>query len=162
LNSCVSSESNDPEFDEHSRNFGTLETATDKLLKESKAFIESCNCNTSPSHFIYRQADFFGFVAFFTTGAEHSANFASMFKPLKSEYDLAGKYPDALHTIKNVDAHRDLMEELKGSVQPELELIKGRIMGPTMEFKEVLKSVRKSITKRDHKVCSSSMSMILI
>jgi amphiphysin len=44
------------------------------------------------------------------------------------------------------------MEELKSAVAPELELIQSRVMGPVKEFQGVMKLIRKSITKRDHKV----------
>ena len=44
------------------------------------------------------------------------------------------------------------MEELRSTIGPELELIESRISGPTKEFQAVLKLIRKSITKREHKV----------
>ena len=34
-------ESNDPEFDDYSRRFGSLETAAEKLLKDTKAFTDA-------------------------------------------------------------------------------------------------------------------------
>jgi len=33
-------ESTDPEFEDYKRHFGTLENATEKLLKDAKTFIE--------------------------------------------------------------------------------------------------------------------------
>jgi len=44
------------------------------------------------------------------------------------------------------------MEELRSAVGPELELIESRIVGPTKELQQVMKTIRKSITKRDHKL----------
>lgn len=44
------------------------------------------------------------------------------------------------------------MEELKTAIVPELELIETRIMGPIKEFQGVMKLIRKSLTKREHKV----------
>ena len=41
---------------------------------------------------------------------------------------------------------------MKSSVVPELELIESRIVGPIKEFQGILKAIRKSITKRGHKV----------
>lgn len=38
---------------------------------------------------------------------------------------------------------------------PELELIESRIIGPIKEFQNILKSIRKSIAKREHKVCTA-------
>ena len=43
-------------------------------------------------------------------------------------------------------------EELKVSVAPELELIESRIVAPAKELQVVMKQIRKTITKRDHKV----------
>jgi amphiphysin len=47
------------------------------------------------------------------------------------------------------------MEEMRSSVAPELDLIDSRVVGPLKELQGVLKSVRKTITKRDHKVCDA-------
>jgi amphiphysin len=44
------------------------------------------------------------------------------------------------------------MEEMRSLIAPELELIESRIVGPTKELQSVMKLIRKSITKRDHKV----------
>ena len=41
---------------------------------------------------------------------------------------------------------------MKTLIAPELELIDGRIQGPTKELQSVLRHIRKSITKREHKV----------
>jgi hypothetical protein len=46
------------------------------------------------------------------------------------------------------------MEELQSAVAPELDLIESRISTPLREFQAVLKTIRKTITKRDHKVCA--------
>lgn len=73
-------------------------------------------------------------------------------RPIAGEYDLIGKNPDAAHTIKSVAKYESSMEELRAAVGPELELIESRIVGPTKEFQSVLKTIRKTITKRDHKV----------
>lgn len=48
------------------------------------------------------------------------------------------------------------MEEMKTLIAPELELIDSRIMGPTKELQSVMKIIRKTITKRDHKVDNPS------
>jgi amphiphysin len=45
------------------------------------------------------------------------------------------------------------MEEMRTLIAPELELIESRIVGPAKEFQTVLKTIRKTITKREHKVC---------
>jgi len=89
----------------------------------------------------------------FTAGAGFSTHFSTIFTPIAGEFDLIGKHPEADPTIKNVDKYFAVQEELRTAVSPELELIESRIIAPMKEFREVLKSIRKSITKRDHKVC---------
>jgi amphiphysin len=93
--------------------------------------------------------------ALFTNGASFSQHFATVFHPIAGEFDLLGKYPEATRTVKNVDKYETAMEELRSSISPELELIESRIVGPMKEFQSVLKIVRKTITKRDHKVCTA-------
>jgi len=44
------------------------------------------------------------------------------------------------------------MLEIKEVIVPELELIQSRILGPAKELQSVMKTIRKTITKRDHKV----------
>ena len=53
-----------------------------------------------------------------------------------------------------MDGYAATLEDLKSSVVPELELIESRIVGPIKEFQGILKAIRKSITKREHKVCA--------
>lgn len=69
-----------------------------------------------------------------------------------SEYDLIGKNPQAESTIKNIGQYRDLMEELRTALSPEIELIDSRIVLPAKDLTEILKKIRKTITKREHKV----------
>ncbi|KAI0079044.1 BAR-domain-containing protein [Panus rudis PR-1116 ss-1] len=129
----MSKKSSDPEFDDFARRFASIESATDKLLKDTKAFTEAVS-------------------NLFTYGSGFAAHFAVLFHPFTGEYDLMSKHPEAANTIKNVDAYEGAMEELKAAIVPELELIESRILGPIKELQSVLKSIRKSITKRDHKL----------
>jgi amphiphysin len=87
--------------------------------------------------------------------AEHNTatHLATVFSPIAGEYDLIGKNPDAAHTIRNVTKYETAMQELLELIRPELELIETRICGPVKELQSVMKTIRKSITKRDHKVC---------
>ncbi len=93
-----------------------------------------------------------GVTNLFSNGAAFATHFTTLFHPIAGEYDLLGKHPDAEHTVKSVDGYEGVMEELKGAIVPELELIEARIHGPIKELQGVLKLIRKSITKRDHKV----------
>lgn len=126
-------ESNDPEFDDYARRFSSLETAADKLLKDTKAFTEAVG-------------------NLFTSGAGFAQHFATIFHPVTGEMDLARKHPEAEHTIANVDQYEGVFDELKAAIVPELELIESRIIGPVKELQGILKLIRKSITKREHKV----------
>ena len=56
-----------------------------------------------------------------------------------------------------MDSYETSMEELRSAIAPELELIESRVLAPVKEFQGVLKMVRKSITKRDHKVRHSNI-----
>lgn len=69
---------------------------------------------------------------------------------------MIGNHPDAGHTIRNVEKYETAMEELRAVIAPELELIESRIVAPVQEYQTVLKTVRKTITKRDHKVGQAS------
>ena len=88
----------------------------------------------------------------FKAGVEFADHFIVLFSPITGEFDLAKQYPDSAITCENMASYQELMAELNLAVQPELELIQSRIVGPLKEFKEVVKAVRKSITKREHKV----------
>jgi amphiphysin len=75
-----------------------------------------------------------------------------LFQPIQGEASIIGKYPDADRNIRNITKYEATFEELKTLITPELELIDSRIGGPTKELQTVLKTIRKSITKREHKV----------
>jgi amphiphysin len=90
----------------------------------------------------------------FTSGTGFATHFTTLFNPIAGEYDLIGKHPEAALAVRSVDAFQSTMEELRSTIGPELELIESRVSGPTKEFQGVLKLIRKSITKREHKVCS--------
>ncbi len=91
-------------------------------------------------------------LGLFTCGAGYGTHFSAIMHPIAGEYDLLGKHPEASHTINSMDKYQNAMDELRASIGPELELIESRIMGPTKELQNILKMIRKSITKREHKV----------
>lgn len=91
-------------------------------------------------------------LAMFNAGVAFADHFIAIFSPLTGEFDLARQHPNSAVTFENMVPYQELMTELDHAVQPELELIQSRIIGPLKEFKEVVKAVRKSITKREHKV----------
>lgn len=129
----MSKKSIDPEFEDYARRFTSIEDATEKLIKDTKAYTESVS-------------------KLFTHGAQYAQHFATVFHPMPSEYNLEGKHPEAEHTIQNVDAYEAALQELKSALAPELELIESRILGPAKELQGVMKMIRKTITKREHKL----------
>jgi len=129
----MSKRSVDKDFEELNRNFTAIESSTDKILKDA--------------------AQFCGHVkAMFDAGVEFADHFVALFSPATGEFDIASQYPDSAATFENMGSYEELMAELNVSVQPELELIQSRVTGPLKEFKDVVKLVRKGITKREHKL----------
>ena len=87
------------------------------------------------------------------TGATGFGNrFNFLYSPLSGELSLDSKHPSADATIANTPVYAQHLDELRSAVGPELELIESRIVGPVKEFQGVLKVIRKTITKRDHKL----------
>jgi hypothetical protein len=156
-----------------------METAIEKLLKDSKKFNENVlgGCSTlalahitnpyfvSPS--ILHYTDILKWssrdAALLVSGAKFAEHFGSIFHPLVGEYDLIGKHPNAEKTIRHVDQYMACMQELKETLSPELELIETRVIAPAKELQTVMKAIHKSITKREHKVrCLTSRRVRLI
>ncbi|KAA1468436.1 BAR-domain-containing protein [Dentipellis sp. KUC8613] len=129
----MSKKSADPEFDEYQRNFTTLEAETEKFVKNTKAFSDAVN-------------------SLFTSGSNFAQHFSTVFHPIGSEFDLLGKHPQAANTLKNVDDYQVALEELRTTIAPELELISSRVLAPVKELQGVMKTIRKMITKREHKL----------
>lgn len=129
----MSKKSTDPEFDDWHKQFQGIEAGTDKLLKDTKAFTEAV-------------------TTLFTAGSGWGTHFSTIYEPLSGEYDLIGKNPDSARTIRNASKHAGHMDELRELIAPELELIQTRIYAPIKEFQTIVKTIRKSIVKRDHKL----------
>ncbi|TFY57568.1 hypothetical protein EVG20_g8496 [Dentipellis fragilis] len=129
----MSKKSADPEFDEYQRNFTTLEAETEKFVKNTKAFSDSVN-------------------SLFTSGSNFAQHFSTVFHPIGSEFDLLAKHPQAANTLKNVDDYQVALEELRTTIAPELELISSRVLAPVKELQGVMKTIRKMIAKREHKL----------
>lgn len=90
--------------------------------------------------------------ALFTNGHGFASHFSILFQPIAGEYDLLGKHPNAEQTIRSVPKHETAMEEMKSLVTPELELIESRVLAPAKELQTIMKQIRKTMTKREHKV----------
>ncbi|KAH8917367.1 BAR-domain-containing protein [Atractiella rhizophila] len=132
----MSSKSTDAEFNELNRKFTAIEDYSNKLIKDSTAFRDAVN------NMMSSQSDF-------------AAVFAVLLSPLDSSESLSAltsRHPQAADTLKNIDNYNTIMEGLKQSVLPEIELIDTRILAPLKEYQEICKKIRKAITKRDHKL----------
>lgn len=126
-----------------------LEEAAGKLLKDSQTFRDSvtsayrCPAKMRPANLAR--------AAMLTSSAAFSTAFQTVFSPIGSDYDLDRKFPSIAETIRTMSAYQSDMGELRDALSPELELIDSRILAPIKEYIEVLKRIRKAITKRDHK-----------
>jgi len=118
---------------EYERQFATVEQAAEKIIKDTKAFSTAV-------------------LSLFTSGAGFATHFAVIFQPIQGEISITGKYPEADHNLQSVPQYEAMFDELKTLITPELELIDSRIGGPTKELQSVLRLIRKSITKREHKL----------
>ncbi|TEB39139.1 BAR-domain-containing protein, partial [Coprinellus micaceus] len=129
----MSKKSTDPEFDDWHRQFQGIEAGTEKLIKDTKAFTEAV-------------------TTLFTAGSSWATHYATVFEPMAGEYDLIGKHPDSARTVRNATKYSGHMEELRALIAPELELIQTRVSEPVKEFQTIVKTIRKTIVKRDHKL----------
>lgn len=86
------------------------------------------------------------------SGASFGTSFSTLFHPIGSEIDIEGRHPSAAATISNITHYQQMMEELRETLTPEIDLIESRIVAPVKDFEAILKAIRKNITKRDHKL----------
>ena len=101
------------------------------------------------------------------SGSSFGGSLATLFSPMGAEFNLAQKHPNAEVTVQNIAVYQQAMEELRGkylpthrvscwyhtdTLAPELELIESRIVSPCKELQEICKKIRKTATKRDHKL----------
>jgi len=78
---------------------------------------------------------------------------AEIYKPISGVMSdpETTKIEGSLEGIKACEQYQQVVEELKASLAPELEMIETRIIRPVDELMEVIKLIRKTATKRDHK-----------
>jgi len=154
--------SNDTEFEEFHRHFTQLEQAAEKLIKDTKAF---CQAVTGDHYnLVFRWLlilscihplvtnFFFNLTDLFEASSGYANHMSAILSPIAGEYDLIGKHPDSAHSIRSVTKYEQAMIDMKEVISPELQLIESRILSPAMELQSVMKLIRKTITKRGHKV----------
>ncbi|KDE04005.1 hypothetical protein MVLG_05507 [Microbotryum lychnidis-dioicae p1A1 Lamole] len=129
----MTTKSSDAETDELVRKFTGLEEYTANLLKDTTTFRDNISI-------------------MLTSGAGFATAFATLFQPINDEASLTVKHPEAATTLRNISSYQELMAELRDTIQPELELIDSRVIAPLREYQDLLKKIRKTITKREHKL----------
>ena len=114
--------------------FADLERETKKLHDESQKYFDAIN------GMLDHQIEF-------------SKACAEIYKPISGRASDPDSYvidgnPEGIRACEEYEV---IVQELKASLQPELELIESRIVKPADELGEIIKQVRKTATKRDHK-----------
>jgi amphiphysin len=116
------------------RRFQELETETKKLHDESKKYFDAIN-------------------GMMTHQIEFSQAIAEIYKP------ISGRVSDPDSTvqegnpegIKACEEYEAIVKDLLATLQPELEMIETRVIRPADELLEIIKVIRKTATKRQHK-----------
>ncbi|KAI8448751.1 hypothetical protein BY996DRAFT_8415918 [Phakopsora pachyrhizi] len=125
--------SSDLEVEDLKRRFTAIESESAKLLKDAKAYRDAVSKMLVASH-------------------QFGQAYITLLSPMSNEEDLSTRYPESAKTIEQMASYQELITDLRDTIQPELDLIESRIIAPVKEYLEVLKSARKMIVKRDHKL----------
>ncbi|KAH0545153.1 hypothetical protein FGG08_000765 [Glutinoglossum americanum] len=124
----------DPVYLDAERRFQELESETKRLHDESKKYFDAI-------------------TAMLTHQIEFSQAIAELYKPITGQLSE----PDAKSPEGNPEGIRACLEyehivrELLETLQPELEMIETRVIHPADELLEIIKVIRKTSTKRQHK-----------
>lgn len=130
----IGEHSKDPVFIDAERRFHELEVETKRLHDESKKYFDAIN------GMLNHQIEF-------------SKAMTEIYKPISGRMSD----PDSIEIQGNPDGIRACMEyeavvkDLQESLKPELEMIDSRVIRPANELLDVLKVIRKTATKREHK-----------
>ncbi|KAK3716058.1 BAR adaptor protein Hob1 [Vermiconidia calcicola] len=122
-------------FIDAERRFQDLEKETKKLHDESTKYAQAIN------GMLDHQIEF-------------SKATEEIYKPVSGRASDPNSYVDDVGNAEGLRACEEyviIVEELKASLQPELELIESRIVKPAEELMDIVKNARKWIVKRDHK-----------
>lgn len=129
-------ESSDAVTDQLVLRFAGFEDYANKLVKDVTQFRDAVDSLLSSS-------------------TDFARGFTVLFSPIggEAQYEFESKFPNAKATIQHIGEYQAAFDELKMTIQPELELVDSRVVGPSKELQENIKRIRKTITKREHKVC---------
>ncbi|KAK9782529.1 putative Regulator of cytoskeleton and endocytosis [Seiridium cardinale] len=124
----------DPVYIDAERRFKELETETKRLHDESKKYFDAIN------GMINHQIEF-------------SKSMGEIYKPISGRMSdpnslVVHGNPEGIRACEEYEA---VVKDLGEALKPELEMIDSRIIGPANELLDVIKAIRKTALKRDHK-----------
>lgn len=124
----------DAVYTDAERRFKELETETKRLSEESKRYHKSVN-------------DMLDHQLGFSKAIEE------IYKPISGRMsDPNSAIPEGNpEGIEACEQYRDVVNELKDTLKPDLELIESRIIEPAQELLKIIQSIRKMAVKRNHK-----------
>ena len=116
------------------RRFQELETETKKLHDESKKYFDAIK-------------------GMLTHQIEFSQAIAEIYRPISGRVSdpdsaIAEGNPEGIQACEEYEA---IVKDLLATLQPELEMIETRVIRPADELLEIIKVIRKTATKRQHK-----------
>ncbi|KAI5793129.1 hypothetical protein EDC01DRAFT_85972 [Geopyxis carbonaria] len=116
------------------RRFQELESETKKLHDESKKYFDAIN------GMLDHQIEF-------------SKAVAEIYKPISGRMSDPDSFQQEGNAegIRACEEYEAIVQELKGTLAPELEMIETRVIRPADELMEVIKVIRKTAQKRQHK-----------
>lgn len=130
----IGEHSKDPVYVDSERRFQELETETKKLHDESQKYFNAIN-------------------GMMTHQIEFSQAMTEIYKPISGRMSD----PDSLvvhgnpEGIRACEEYEAVVKDLQETLKPELEMINTRVIGPAQELLDVIKAIRKTALKRDHK-----------
>lgn len=124
----------DPIYIDAERRFQELETETKKLRDESKKYTDAIN------GMLNHQIEF-------------SKAIAEIYKPISGRMSdpLSLEVHGNVEGIRACEEYEAIVKDLQETLKPELEMIETRIVRPASELMDVVKVIRKTAVKRDHK-----------
>jgi amphiphysin len=84
---------------------------------------------------------------------EFSKALAELYKPISGRPSDPNSYKDEGNPegIKACEQYEEVVRDLQQTLAPELDTVESRIIGPANQLLDIMKAVRKTATKRDHK-----------
>ncbi|KAL2264720.1 hypothetical protein VTJ83DRAFT_7230 [Remersonia thermophila] len=124
----------DPIYIDSERRFSDLETETKRLHDESKKYFDAIN------GMLNHQIEF-------------AKAMTEIYRPISGRMSDPNTLEiEASHEgIRACEEYQNVVRELQETLAPELEMIESRIIQPANELLDVIKVIRKTVIKREHK-----------